>query len=217
MEMRIGWDVALACLLLAFVLCMVIAWVYTFTYQGLSYMRGFVQTIAVGGVISALVMLAIGDDIARGLGVVGALTIVRFRNTLKDSRDLLFVFTSLAVGVACGVQTFAIALVGTAVFSMAMIYVSFSSFGSRRQFDAVLRVQLPAGALESRTFNEVLKRHCRSFVLINLRELNGNAQEHVYHVRLLRPDSKSTLLGELGALPGLTGTTLLMQDTTVEM
>jgi uncharacterized membrane protein YhiD involved in acid resistance len=217
--MRIGWDLALACLLLAFALSMIIAWVYTLTYQGLSYMRGFAQTLAVGGVISALVMLAIGDDIARGLGVVGALTIVRFRSTLKDTRDLLFVFASLSVGVACGVQTFAIAVMGTGVFTLAMLYVSLGSFGSRRQFDAVLRMRLSmaVAVAEEQSFVRVLKRHCRSFALINLRELGADAQEQVYHVRLAHPGSKAVLLQELGALPGITGTTLLVQDTTVEM
>jgi len=216
MEMRIGWDLALACLLLAFVLSMVIAWVYSLTYQGLSYMRGFTQTLAIGGVISALVMMAIGDDIARGLGVVGALTIVRFRTTLKEPRDLMFVFASLAAGVACGVQTFAIAIVGTAVFCLAMLYVSFAAFGSRKRFDAVLRLQLPSAADEE-TLARVLKRHCRAFSLITMREVGVEAREHAYHVRLQRPDSRGALLRDLEALPGLSGTTLLMQDSTVEM
>jgi uncharacterized membrane protein YhiD involved in acid resistance len=216
MEMRIGWDLALACLLLAFVLSMAIAWVYSLTYQGLSYMRGFTQTLAIGGIISALVMMAIGDDIARGLGVVGALTIVRFRTTLKEPRDLMFVFASLAVGVACGVQTFSIAIVGTAVFCVAMLYVSFAAFGSRKHFDAVLRLQLPSQA-DEQALVKVLKRHCRAFSLINLREVGVEAREHAYHVRLARPDSRTSLLHDLEALPGLSGTTLLMQDSTVEM
>jgi uncharacterized membrane protein YhiD involved in acid resistance len=216
MEMRTGWDLALACLLLAFALSMVIAWVYTLTYRGLSYMRGFTQTLAIGGVISALVMLAIGDDIARGLGVVGALTIVRFRSTLKEPRDLMFIFVTLAVGVACGVQTFAIAIVGTAVFSLGMVYVSFASFGSRRRFDAVLRLRLPSAADEG-ALMQILKRHCRAFSLINLREVGVEAREHAYHVKLTRPDERGSLLHDLEAIPGLSGTTLLMQDTTVEM
>ena len=83
-------------MLLSFLLSMALSWVYTITYQGLSYSRGFVQTIALGGVVSALVMLAIGNDIARGLGLVGALTVVRFRTTLKDTRDLMFIFASFS-------------------------------------------------------------------------------------------------------------------------
>lgn len=215
--MRIGWDLALACLLLAFALSLVIAWVYTLTYRGLSYIRSFAQTLAVGGVISALVMLAIGDDIARGLGVVGALTIVRFRSTLKDTRDLMFVFASLAVGVACGVQTFAIAIVGTVVFCLAMVYISFGAFGSRRQFDAVLRLRLPTSELGEQALTEILRRHCRMFALIHLRDLGGQMQEHAYHVRLIHPERKASLLKELDTLPGLSGSALLMQDTTIEM
>src|SRR5689334_1625499 len=100
MGTRIGYDLAAASMLLAFGLSMAIAWVYTLTYEGIGYLRSFVQTLAMGGIVSALVMLAIGDDVARGLGMVGALTLIRFRATLKDTRDLTFVFASLAVGVA---------------------------------------------------------------------------------------------------------------------
>src|SRR5260221_2192998 len=113
MEVRIGWDLVLWAMLLAFALSMVVSWTYVLTYQGLSYSRGFVQTLAMGGMISTLVMLSIGDDIARGIGLVGALTVIRFRSTLKDSRDLMFIFASLALGVACGVQAFSVAVVGT--------------------------------------------------------------------------------------------------------
>src|SRR5206468_2550670 len=105
-DLRVGWDSALLSMVLAIALSMGIAWAYVLTYHGPSYSRSFVQTVALAGVISSMVMLAIGNDIARGLGLVGALTVVRFRSTLKDTRDLLFVFASLAVGVACGVQAF---------------------------------------------------------------------------------------------------------------
>ncbi|MFH0901963.1 MAG: DUF4956 domain-containing protein [Pseudomonadota bacterium] len=217
MDPRVGWNIALASLTLAFVLSMIVAWVYTFTYQGLSYMRGFVQTLAVGGVVSALILLAIGENIARGLGVAGALTIIRFRATIKDTRDLIFVFASLAAGVACGAQAYAAAMVGTAVFALAMIYVSFASFGSRRQFDAVLRVRVAADPAGQEGLAGVLRRQCRSFVLINVRDLGGNSEEHAYHVRFVNSEARGTLVKELGAVQGLSGTTLLMQDTSVEM
>src|SRR5205807_7244464 len=121
---------------MAFVLSTVVAWVYVHTSSGLSYSRTFVQTLTVCATLSAMVMLAIGNDIARGLGLMGALSLVRYRVTLKDSRDLMFVFASLAVGVSCGVQAYAVAALGIAVFSLATVYVSWSSFGSRQHFDA---------------------------------------------------------------------------------
>jgi len=143
MGTRVGWDIALASLLLSFATSMIVATVYTITYHGIGYLRSFVQTIALGGLVAALVMLAIGDDVARGLGMVGALTLIRFRTTLKDTRDLIFMFASLGIGVACGVQAFAAALLGTAMFSLAAMYLSWSEFGSRLQFDIMLRFQGP--------------------------------------------------------------------------
>src|SRR5688572_3048637 len=74
METRIGWDLTLAALLLSLALSMILSWVYVATYHGLSYVRSFANTIAIAGVVSSIVMLAIGDDVARGIGLVGALT-----------------------------------------------------------------------------------------------------------------------------------------------
>jgi hypothetical protein len=217
-ELRIGWDAALWSFSLAFVLCTVISWVYVYTYQGLSYSRGFTQTLALGGLVSAMVMLAIGTDVARGLGLVGALTVIRFRTTLKDTRDLLFVFASLAIGVACGVQSFSIAVMGTVVYGLAAIYVSWSGFGSRRHFDAVLRLHLPALERCEEAFKQVLRQHCRTFVLINLREVGatGGVHEHSYHIKMRDPDLKGELITHLNKVPGLSGVSLLMQDTTIE-
>jgi hypothetical protein len=216
MDPRIGWEMTLAALLLAFVLSMSIAWVYVLTYQGLSYLRSFANTLAVAGVVSALVMLAIGDDIARGIGLVGALTIIRFRTTLKDTRDLVFAFAALGAGVACGVLAFTVAIVGTLVFSAAMIYITWSDFGSRRQFNAVLRLRAPVDPVAQRALGQVIGRYTGSFALINLRDLGAGAQEHAYHLQLRDPDDKGRLIQELSAVAGVGGATLLMQDTSVE-
>ena len=217
MDLRFGWDLALAALLLSLVLCMLIAWVYVLTYQGLSYLRGFTQTLATAGVVSALVMMAIGSDIGRGVGLVGALTLIRFRSTLKDTRDLLFVFASLIVGVACGVFAFGLAIVGALVFCAAISYVSWSSFGSRREFNAILKLQVVPDPQEQRVLVEVLQRYCRSFALLNLRDAGNDAQEHSYHLSLTSPDAKSRLLHDLGEVAGVGAVSLLMQDTALEM
>jgi hypothetical protein len=217
MDLRVSWDLALAAMLLSLALCMVIAWVYTLTYQGLSYLRGFAQTLATAGILSSLVMMAIGSDIGRGIGLVGALTIIRFRATLKDTRDLLFVFASLVVGVACGVFAFGVAMMGTFVFSAAMMYVTWSSFGSRRQFNAILKLQLPSNPFQQRAFIDVLRRHCRTFALINLREAGDDIQEHSYHLSLLEVDAKVPLLRDIGTVPGASAVSLLMQDTSIEV
>ncbi|MFO0620338.1 MAG: DUF4956 domain-containing protein [Polyangia bacterium] len=216
METRIGWDLALAALLLSYALSMTISWVYVATYSGLSYVRSFATTLAVAGVVAAIVMLAIGDDVARGLGLVGALTVIRFRTSLKDTRDLMFAFAALSIGVACGVLAFSIAILGTAVFCCSMAYLSFSEFGSRKLYNAVLRLQVPAGAEEQRAISQALAKFAPSFVLINMRDLGGGTQEHAYHLKLRTAAEKGQILKSVSAISGVSGATLLMQDTSIE-
>lgn len=217
MGSRVGWDLALAALLLAFALGTAIAWVYVLTYRGMGYLRSFVQTLAMAGVVSALVMLSIGDDIARGLGMVGALTLVRFRATLKDPRDLLYVFASLAVGVACGVQAFAVAMVGTAVFLAASVYMAVSQLGTRQEFDAVLRFRAPSAQDASDALRTVLDRHCRKLSLIDLRGAGDGLQEYAYHLLLARASSETTLVRDLEAVPGVEDPVLIKHDDSLEL
>ena len=83
--------------LLAFVLGQVIAWVYFFTHTGLSYSRNFVQSLVLVTVVVALVMTIIGNNVTRAFGLMGAMSIIRFRNVIKDTRDMLFIFCGLVM------------------------------------------------------------------------------------------------------------------------
>jgi len=214
---RVGWDIALASLLLAFATSMVVASIYTLTYSGIGYLRSFVQTIALSGLVAALVMLAIGDDVARGLGMVGALTLIRFRTTLKDTRDLIFVFASLGIGVACGVQAFSAAVLGTLMFALATSYLSWSQFGSRLQFDIMLRFQGPSDARHGERVRSVLDRYCRGLSLIDLRSAGTDTQEFSYHLKLTKSGTESALLRELEQVPGVGAASLYTRDASLEL
>jgi len=217
MGTRVGWDIALASLLLSFATSMVIASVYTITYHGIGYLRSFVQTIALGGLVAALVMLAIGDDVARGLGMVGALTLIRFRTTLKDTRDLIFMFASLGIGVACGVQAFAAALLGTAMFVLASLYLSWSDFGSRMQFDIMLRFQGPTDEEHGEQVRAVLNRYCHGLSLIDLRSAGDNLQEYAYHLKLSKPGTETALMRDLERVEGVGSAAMFTRDASLEL
>jgi uncharacterized membrane protein YhiD involved in acid resistance len=210
------WYSIISSLLLALGLSMLIAWTYSATYQGLSYLREFQHTLALAGVIAAMVLLAIGDEIARGVGLVGALTIIRFRSTLKDPRDLVFAFASLGTGVACGAQAHRIAIVGATVFVLAAFYTAWSPFGSRRPFDAVLRLRLPANEGAQRDFTQELQRSCRGFALVGLYDAGAETQEHVYHLRLSTPDGQPELVRKLAAVEGVEGISVMSHETSPE-
>lgn len=216
-DIRVGWDVALAAMVLSFVLSTSLAWIYRVTYDGLSYQRGFVQTLALGGPVSAMAMLAIGDDIARGLGLVGALTLIRFRATLKDTRDLMFAFASLSIGVSCGVTALGIAVMGAFIFAAAALLLYWTGFGSRRSFDAVLRLRAGYAEEAQAELVRVLGKHCRSFTLVNMRDLGGALQEQSYQLRLGNRRAGGALLRDLSGVDGIEGPNLLMQESLLEV
>jgi hypothetical protein len=210
------WTTTLASLLLALGLTMLIAWTYAVTYQGLAYLREFQHTLVLAGIVATIVLLAIGDEIARGVGLVGALTLIRFRSTLKDPRDLAFAFASLGVGVASGARAYHSAVLGTAVFVAAAFYVSWSRFGSRRPFDAVLRACVPADPDAQRPLHDLLRRYCSAFALVQLRGAGEGRQEQVYHLRLGASQGQSALARDLAALRGVEEVSILLHEAALE-
>ncbi|MEO7776213.1 MAG: DUF4956 domain-containing protein, partial [Fibrobacteria bacterium] len=82
--------------LLSFVLSAAIAITYEKTFRGLSYSRNFVQSLILGSIVSGMIVQAIGDNLARGLGMLGALSIIRFRTSFRDPRDIIFMFAAMA-------------------------------------------------------------------------------------------------------------------------
>ena len=97
-------EAMLLSFLLAFVLGQVVAWGYSRTHSGLSYSRSFTQSLVIMSVVVSFVMFVIGNSIVTAFGLLGALALIRFRNVLKDTRDTVFVFISLVVGMSVGTQ-----------------------------------------------------------------------------------------------------------------
>ncbi len=215
---QIEWQVALLSFLLAFILSTVIAFTYERTFRGLSYSRGLVQSMILGSIVSCLLMISIGDNIARGIGIVGSLAIIRFRTNLRDPRDLIFVFASLGIGVAAGVQSYATAGIGTLVFCIAVLALYVSPFGSRRKNDGLLRFQIPAEAGASQQVTTILQQITRHFVLVTLRDVaQGEYQDYAYQVKLRRSEDNQQLIRELNQVKGIRGLSYTNQEATVEV
>ena len=98
----------------ATVIGVVIYMSYYFSHQGTSYSRKFNVTLILLSVLTASVMTVIGNNVALSLGMVGALSIVRFRTAIKDARDTAYIFWTIIVGIACGVGDYLVAATGSA-------------------------------------------------------------------------------------------------------
>jgi hypothetical protein len=205
-------------ILLAFLLSTLIAITYDRTFRGLSYSRNFAQAMVLSSIVAAMVMQAIGDSLARGLGMMGALAIIRFRTIFKDPRDIIFMFAALAAGISCGVFSFGVAVTGTVGFCAAALLLYFSPFGQSRSYDGMLRFTIGADSHERTTIETVMRTFCRRFVLITLREMTqGNRLEYAYHIKMAPRKEKEEFVTRLKEIRDMRDVNLMLQETTVEL
>jgi len=129
----------------------------------------------------------------------------------------MFVFASLTTGVACGVMAFTVAVMGTAVFLLATLYIWWSPFGSRKQFDGMVRFRIRSDSDQQVGVTTILHDYCREITLVNMRDAGNDWRECCYQVKLAKEGTESILMTELGKVEGLSGVTLLKQDTSLEM
>jgi uncharacterized membrane protein YhiD involved in acid resistance len=214
----LGVEQILCSVLASFVLCSMIAVVYRWTYEGLSYSRSFVQTIILSGVIACILIMAIGNNLARGLGILGTLAIIRFRTHIRDPRDIIFLFASLATGISSGASVFMVAIVGTVFFCLVVLFLHRAPFTSRRDYEGLLRFVVPAEDPREDAVRRVLQQYGSAYQLVAVREAaQGVAQEYSYHIRLLDPSYQPDLIRGLQEIEGVSDVSLLMQRSTVEL
>ncbi|HEX9971568.1 MAG TPA: DUF4956 domain-containing protein [bacterium] len=215
---QIEWQVALMSFLMAFLLSSLIALMYERTFQGLSYSRGLVQSMILGSIVSCMLMIAIGDNIARGIGIVGSLAIIRFRTNLRDPRDLVFLFASLGVGVASGVQSYVTAIIGAIMFCLIVVVLYISPFGSRRKHDGLVRFQIPSGPQAAGEVTAIMQNYTKNFVLVAMRSVaQGQVVDYAYQVKLSDSADNVTLIQQLETIDGIRGITYTNQEATVEV
>ena len=208
----------IAAIILAFVLAMVISAVYRYTYHGLSYSRSYVHTQVLAGIITCVLIMAIGNNLARGLGIMGTLAIVRFRTPIRDPRDIIFLFATIAIGISCGALVFKIAILGTICFCIAALYLHWSPFASRREFEGLLRFMLPKGNPEEHMIKQLFDAYCSQAQLVAVREaVQGDVMEYAYQIRLRDPSYRADLLDAMHGLEEISEVSLMMQRSTVEI
>lgn len=212
------WRKVVVALLLAFGLGQAIAAVYLATFRGLSYSRSTVLSMAMGSVISCMLLLAVGTSIAAGIGIAGGLTAVRFRTSLRDPRDIVFIFAALGVGMACGAQAYGVAITATAIFALGSVLLNRTGYGARRQPDGLLRFVAPARPDAEEAIAKILRAYCKTFVLVTLREASqGAAMEHAYQVSVRAEELRSPLVRSLQSIPGMQDVALLLQEPTLDL
>ncbi len=212
-----GWMLPLTALVAAFVFGQVLAWTYEFTFEGLSYSRGFSHTIVLVCISAAILVLAMQHSLLAGLGLFGILSMIRFRSDLRTPRDLVFIMAAACTGVASGVGAIVVATLGTLIFSGVTLYLYMGPFGSRVRFDGVLRFRVPTTPDVEPELRRLLRSYCRRMVTLSIGEMGeGTVREHVYQIKFYRNTDREALLSALREELSARDTRLLLQESTSE-
>ncbi|MBI4789287.1 MAG: DUF4956 domain-containing protein [Chloroflexi bacterium] len=202
-------DVVLV-LLLSFGLCSAIGWVYQITHRGASYTQSFVHTLVLIGMVVAVVMLVIGSDIARAFALVGSLSIVRFRNAVKETRDVGFIFLTIAVGMAIGTKFYLLAMITTVFISLIVLIMTRFNWYARRVVSQILKVQVTNNVEYSTLFDGLFLKYTSHSELISVDSVhNGMLTELIYSVGLKKQGKVAEFLSEIKKLNGQNRVTLI--------
>jgi uncharacterized membrane protein YhiD involved in acid resistance len=153
----------LTALLVDFAISLLIFYIYRKTFKGIVYTREFNVGLVLTGLVVTLVVLPISSNIALSLGMVGALSIVRFRTAIKDPKDIVFTFWAIATGIICGAGVYMIAIVGVPVIALLLLVLERTSFRGPDPYlivvhytseaESAVQAAMPKYKIRSRTAN----------------------------------------------------------------
>ena len=193
-------------LILAFFLGFIISLIYKKTHKGLSYSQSFVLTNIFLAVIVAMVIMVIGNNLARAFALVGALSIIRFRTVVKDTKDTAYIFWSLAVGMAAGTGSYFLAISGTTVMAMIALILNFTNYGSifKSEFIIQFRSKNDEKNQNKKEYQKIFINFCKTSTLLNAEVSSDNLSLKLSFDIVLKEDkSYEDFIKELSKVSGL--------------
>ena len=184
----------------ALIIGVLISLVYRLTHKGLSYSQSFSQTIVFVTLIVAIVMMVIGGSLARAFALVGALSIIRFRTVLKDTKDMAYIFGALALGMAAGTSNYFLAGIGTVVVSALAFLLHRTNFGAVYKSEFILRFRFDRSG-DSNGYLEAINTTCKRSDLLHMEPSGDNLSVGLtYDVALKDGITAAELTERMGAL-----------------
>jgi uncharacterized membrane protein YhiD involved in acid resistance len=145
---------------MSIILSIFIYFIYIKSFNGVAYSQNFNITIVMVSLITSIIMMLIGSNLAISLGMVGALSIVRFRAAIKEPKDIAFLFWAIAVGLAAGIGAFMIAIIGSVAITLILLL-----FGNRLYKDYSYLLVVKGDNIKCEDINDILKQYKLPFKL----------------------------------------------------
>ena len=189
---------------LATLLGLIISWTYYKTHRGFSYSQSFNLTLILMTVITTLIIMVIGDNIARAVGLFGAFSIIRFRTAVKDVRDTAFMFYSLAIGLAVGTGSILIGITGTIFISLLVFILHYINFGGIKKLDYILNFKMDATNHADEIFKIIFSQYLKLHNLLNVEAKDkGKIMIFTFNINLKNKNNLQEFLNKMNELKGI--------------
>jgi len=197
----------------AFICGVMISWLYRKTYKGPGDSPSFVSSMILLTLITTMVIMIIGNNLARAFGLVGAMSIIRFRAAVKDTIDIVFIFFSLGVGLAAGSGALSIAFIGTVLIgAIVLILAKLPVFGAQRR-EYLLQFSYTANDSDKPPYLDLMSRYCKRQRMVNVTAPGETDRIDVsYYVQLRDGDQNQRFLRDLQAIPGVRQVSMYFDD-----
>ncbi|MFD3427357.1 DUF4956 domain-containing protein [Nocardia fluminea] len=183
------FDIVMS-LSLSFVLSSIIAFVYKRTHKNISYSQSYVQTLVVVGMVISLIMLVVGSNIARAFALVGALSVIRFRNAIKETRDVGFIFLVMAIGMTTGTRFYVLATAATAAICLILLLMHRFNWFKLDVQRQVIKVQVPPEPGYQAVVEDILVSRTKEFELVSTESVRAGALTELYYTAQLKQNVK---------------------------
>ena len=182
----------------AVILGLVVSLVYMRTHKKEGYVPSFVVTLLVLPVVIAVIIFLVGNNVARAFSLAGAFSIIRFRTTFSDTKDITYIFITLAVGLACGTGYITYAVLVTAIICMLMLVLNLIHYAVPKIPFMQLKISVPEDMNHEEGFNDIFEEYTLSFNMdkVKTREF-GALFEVIYKIKLKPEKNKKEFIDAL--------------------
>ena len=192
-------------LILSFFYGLLISFVYKKTHKGMSYSQSFMITNIFLSLIVCMVIMTIGNNIARAFALVGALSIIRFRTVIKDTKDIVYIFWSLSAGMTCGTGSYFIALSSSIIITITAYILYKTNYGSIYKSEFILQFRYEKNDDQSSPYLNILKKYCSTHVLLNSEPSGDNKSlKLTYDIVLKEEMDVNNFIMDISNIPNIT-------------
>ncbi len=197
----------------ALLLGLVISLAYIRTHKEEGYSAGFTITLIMLPAIISLIIMLIGNNVARAFSLAGAFSLIRFRSAPGDPKDIAYVFFTLAVGLACGMGYLAYGIIFVIVLCLVMTLLHNFNFGKPKSSCMQLKISIPEDLNFQNLFDDILEHYTSSWCLKRVKTADfGTIFEAVYTINLKSTANQKQFIDELRCRNGNLNISLTLKE-----